>query len=186
MDTARAQSSTVGIITERVSDAARPVRLRAIYDQYAGPLYWYALALLGRPEEAEDVVHDVFLALLQRRGGTMIANPRAYLFKAARRRALDLRRRRGRRDHACSGTHVWWADLAASDMADHDLSIDIERAVGQLPTEQREVLALKLREGLTFRDIGQMLGIPANTAASRYRLALARLRDLLRGTGKDE
>jgi RNA polymerase sigma-70 factor (ECF subfamily) len=43
------------------------------------------------------------------------------------------------------------------------------------------VIALKLGEDLTFREIAQALGIPKNTAASRYRLALARLRALLEG-----
>jgi RNA polymerase sigma-70 factor (ECF subfamily) len=57
----------------------------------------------------------------------------------------------------------------------------VQRALGRLPLEQREVIALKLSEDLSFREIGQVLRIPANTAASRYRLALGRLRALLEG-----
>jgi RNA polymerase sigma-70 factor (ECF subfamily) len=49
-----------------------------------------------------------------------------------------------------------------------------------LPAEQREVVHLKLWEGLTFDQIAQLLDIPANTAASRYRYGLDKLRECLR------
>ena len=45
----------------------------------------------------------------------------------------------------------------------------------QLPADQREVVVLKIWAALTFTQIGEALGIPLNTAASRYRYALARL-----------
>jgi RNA polymerase sigma-70 factor (ECF subfamily) len=74
---------------------------------------------------------------------------------------------------------VSWIDLNACKPGDSELAVDVDRALRQLPPEQRAVVALKLSEDLTFREIGQALGIPKNTAASRYRLALARLRALL-------
>ena len=55
----------------------------------------------------------------------------------------------------------------------------IEEALAQLPAEQREVVVLKLWAGLSFPAIGEALDIPANTAASRYRYALERLRQHL-------
>ena len=53
-------------------------------------------------------------------------------------------------------------------------------ALGDLPPEQRAVVHLKLWEGMTFEAIAGLLGIPSNTAASRYRYALEKLRTLLR------
>jgi len=53
-------------------------------------------------------------------------------------------------------------------------------ALGQLPDEQRAVVHLKLWEGLTFEQIAAALDIPPNTAASRYRYGLDKLRERLR------
>ena len=57
----------------------------------------------------------------------------------------------------------------------------MSRFVARLPQEQREVVALKIDGGLTFAEIGEALSISANTAASRYRYALEKLRDSLGG-----
>jgi RNA polymerase sigma-70 factor (ECF subfamily) len=53
-------------------------------------------------------------------------------------------------------------------------------ALGELPVEQRAVVHLKLWEGLTFEAIAGLLEIPLNTAASRYRYGLDKLRERLR------
>jgi RNA polymerase sigma-70 factor (ECF subfamily) len=63
----------------------------------------------------------------------------------------------------------------------------LDRALASLPSEQRDVLALKLDAGLTFEEIAAALAMSPNTAASRYRYALEKLRAFLkesdRGTG---
>jgi RNA polymerase sigma-70 factor (ECF subfamily) len=57
----------------------------------------------------------------------------------------------------------------------------IERALAALPLEQREVIALKVDAGLTFAEIAEVTGVSPNTAASRYRYALEKLREHLGG-----
>ncbi len=54
----------------------------------------------------------------------------------------------------------------------------IQSAMSRLPDMYREVITLKVWGGLTFAEIGDALGIPANTAASRFRYGLAELRRL--------
>jgi RNA polymerase sigma-70 factor (ECF subfamily) len=54
------------------------------------------------------------------------------------------------------------------------------KALRELPTEQSEVVVLKVWEGFTFQQISQVLGIPAPTAASRYRYGLAKLSSMLK------
>jgi RNA polymerase sigma-70 factor (ECF subfamily) len=71
---------------------------------------------------------------------------------------------RGRPDHA-----------AASALPDDELAA----AVADLPPEQREVVALKIDGGLTFAEIGRVMGTSLDTAASRYRYALTKLRQTL-------
>ncbi|HXI51758.1 MAG TPA: sigma factor-like helix-turn-helix DNA-binding protein, partial [Candidatus Saccharimonadales bacterium] len=56
----------------------------------------------------------------------------------------------------------------------------LAEALAELPTEQRAVVHLKLWEGLTFEAIAEALGLPLNTAASRYRYAIDKLRQRLR------
>lgn len=150
----------------------------ALYDAHAGAIYRYPLALLGAPEESEDALQEVFLGLLRRTGEIMLANPQAYLFRAARNQALMVLRRRRRRQ-ATAG--LSWVDPQACGPTARELAIDLDRALRQLPPEQAEVIALKLGEGLAFREIAKILEIPMNTAASRYRLAVTRLRRLLEG-----
>ena len=56
----------------------------------------------------------------------------------------------------------------------------VQRALDDLPPDQRSVAHLKLWQGLTFEEIASVQGIPLNTAASRYRYAIEKLRSLLR------
>jgi RNA polymerase sigma-70 factor (ECF subfamily) len=62
---------------------------------------------------------------------------------------------------------------------DGDRAVRLEQALQMLPPTQRELIALKIEGGLTFAEIGSILGISPNTAASRYRYALAKLRTAL-------
>jgi RNA polymerase sigma-70 factor (ECF subfamily) len=163
--------------------AERGVDLEALYDAFGGPLYRYLVALLGSTEEAEDALQEVFLGLLRRPRQRPIEDLRAYLFRAARNQAMGVLRRRRRREE--TAPEASWIDSERLAYADRELAVDVDRALRQLPPAQREVLLLKLGEGLTFREIAALLGVRQNTAASRYRLAIARLRTLLGGDDDD-
>jgi len=153
--------------------------LAAIYDAHADALYRYLVSILGNPEEAEDALQEVFLNLARRPQRDYIRYLRPYLFRAAHNQAIVVLRRRKR--HEELPIAVSWIDLEACKPSDCELALDVDRALRQLPPEQRAVIVLKMGEDLTFREIGQVLDIPRNTAASRYRLAIARLRALLEG-----
>ena len=72
-------------------------------------------------------------------------------------------------------SEAWFeANIEGNDRANR-----LEEAVVQLPSEQREVVVLKIWGGLTFAQIAEQLEVPANTAASRYRYALTKLRETL-------
>jgi RNA polymerase sigma-70 factor (ECF subfamily) len=59
----------------------------------------------------------------------------------------------------------------------------VNRALEELPEEQREVVVMKLWGGLTFAEIGEAVGVPANTAATRYRYALEKMGGMLLAPG---
>ncbi len=177
---------TSGVLENLQAESADPTAegsagrdVAALYDDCAASLYRYLLTLLGHVGDAEDAVQEAFLGLMRRGGLRGIRDPRAYLFQAARRQALQVLRRRRRRDKESAAAEVTWIDTDAGLSGSHELALDIDRAMRQLSLEQREMIALKLSEGLSFREIAEVMGIPLNTAASRYRRALARLRELL-------
>lgn len=102
------------------------------------------------------------------------------LFASIRRAATDLARRdtrRVRREQAWErdGESGWFEPAPGGG----ERSAEIERALRRLPADQREVLVLKIWGELTFDEIARQLEIPLNTAASRYRYALAALRQEL-------
>jgi len=62
-------------------------------------------------------------------------------------------------------------------------SMALRQAFMRLPIEQREVVALKVFDGMTFEEIAKTIGVSVNTAASRYRYGVERLRRILEEDG---
>jgi RNA polymerase sigma-70 factor, ECF subfamily len=128
--------------------------------------------------DAEDVVQEAFVRFwrYQRRLG---GEPLGLVLVSIRRAACDLARReqrRSRREESVEGGVEDDAGIFETLGEHDDRRIAIEQGLQGLPEEQRQVLVLKIWGERTFEQIGADLGIPANTAASRYRYALLALR----------
>jgi len=148
----------------------------ALYDRCGAALYRAAATVLGSREEADDAVQDVFVALV-RAGDRLrgVRNLRAYVFAAVRRAAL-------RRLPSVGPVSLADHDVAAPrepEAVDADTEARLARAVAALPKAQREVIALHVDGGLTFAECGEALAVSPNTAASRYRYGIERLRAAL-------
>jgi RNA polymerase sigma-70 factor (ECF subfamily) len=166
--------------------AGREAAFAALYDQYAGRLYAVAQAITGSEADAEDAVHDTLLAVWRSRGAlSRVDNLAAYLFVALRRSAVRIVLRRQRAPRVAGGEDCP-EPAAAPPRPDQHRREQLERALAQLPQPQRDVVALRLDGELTFAEIGHVLEISPNTAASRYRLALEKLRELLAGLDADD
>ncbi|HOW69413.1 MAG TPA: sigma-70 family RNA polymerase sigma factor [Phycisphaerae bacterium] len=151
--------------------------LADLYDRCAGELYRYALMILADPAGAEDAVHQAFYKLLRSGQNTPeLREDQAYLRVAVRNECYSMLRR-GQRRTADSLSRL--LEPHSGQQEDADEREAIESALRVLPADQREVVHLKVFEGLTFREISGRIGVPLNTAASRYRYALERLRGLL-------
>lgn len=155
------------------------MELRKLYDDHAQTLFSFVLHLSRSEADTRDILQEIFCRLARDPSaiGT-VANPRAYLFQCAYRLFLDSRRRGAtREEHAAQSEPVF------QDPADPDESSfhhALEDAMSRLPSEQQAVVHLKLWQGCTFEEIASALGLSANTAASRYRYGLEKLRTLLR------
>jgi len=150
--------------------------LAIVYDLIAGDLFGAALWRTGSREDAADVVQEVFVRLA--RGGAALAKvrkPRAYLLTVTHRAAVDLLRCRRRTEPV---DDALLEPIAPTQDAGADAA-RISSLVRALPAVQREAVYLRHFVGLSFAEIGAATRVPTFTAASRYRLGLARLRKKL-------
>jgi len=161
------------------------IELERLYDEHAQALFAFLLNFTRDEEDTRDVLQDVFIKLARQpellRG---VRDERAFLLRLAHNAAIDLMRRRATRDKHHEAFSVDAQALSpfapATDPDEQAFRIELSQALGELPSEQRAVVHLKLWEGLTFEQIAEALGIPPNTAASRYRYGLDKLRERLR------
>jgi len=154
--------------------------LAEVFEQWRRPLCNYAYALTQSDHVAEDAVADAMVGLLKAgRRLRRVQNPRAYLFGAVRHAAW--RNGRGARK-AKTTDEATDRHSAGRDPAE---ALAVKDALMALPEEQREVVVLKVHGRLTFAEIAQVAGISPNTAASRYRYAIEKLRRDL-GDSDDE
>jgi RNA polymerase sigma-70 factor (ECF subfamily) len=162
-----------------------PDDLARLYDGHARALFAFALNLTRSEADARDVLQEVFCRLAARPALLEgVRNERAFMLRLAHNQAVDLFRRRttrekpelAREDEASTGH-----PFAASARADEEgFRRALADALGELPPEQRAVVHLKLWEEATFEEIAEVLAISPNTAASRYRYAIDKLRVQLR------
>jgi RNA polymerase sigma-70 factor (ECF subfamily) len=142
-----------------------------------------AQSILHDEDEAEDVVQDTLLRAWRRGSTHDIDNWGGYVSRAVYWNALKRRARR-RSNVSMDGDTARGLAGKATDGEEQRLSpLELERAIAELPLPQQTVVRLRFYVGLSFREVGQALSISANTAASRTRYALQKLRRSL-GVGE--
>lgn len=146
--------------------------IESLYRRHGSALLLFAAAISGERSRAQDAVHQVFLKLLEDGNLRRAVDKKAYLF-ACVRNAVRNEARMQQRNLPLEEESAWF-DPPARDYA---AELSIRRGLAALPEDQREVIVLHLWGELTFSQIAGLLDINANTAASRYRYALARLRE---------
>ena len=157
--------------------------LERLYDEHAQRLYAYLLNFTRDESDTRDILQEVFIKVARK--PEVVANAkdeRAFLIRLSHNCAVDFIRRRAALsksyDALASEQLVLFAP--GDDPDARAFRNELGAALGQLPAEQREVVHLKLWEGLTFEQIAEALEISPNTAGSRYRYGLDKLREVLR------
>ena len=159
--------------------------IERLYDEHAQPLYAFLLNFTRDEADTRDLLQEIFVRLS--REPKLLAGvreERAFLIRLAHNAAIDLIRRRGTRERTKENFAAEMISpfAPASDLDETVFRDELAAALGELPEEQRAVVHLKLWEGLTFGEIAAALDVSPNTAASRYRYGIDKLRGRLRPT----
>ena len=147
------------------------------FDEYHQAVYSFAWRLTGRPDVAEDITQECFLALLRapQRFDPERGSMKVYLFAIARNLAL-----KQYRDDRTGDPLEDSDDLVAIDPRESlDVASAVRAAVGSLPRLQQEALILFEYQGVTLEEIAQIVGAEVGTVKSRLHRARERLRRML-------
>jgi RNA polymerase sigma-70 factor (ECF subfamily) len=159
------------------------MELERLYDDHAQALFAFLLNFTHDDHDTRDLLQEIFVRLAKQPELLNDArDERAFLIRLAHNAAIDQMRRRGARQK--------YQEQLAGEMSGIFATVEnpdeaafreaLSGALVELPVEQRMVVHLKLWENLTFEQIADALDIPPNTAASRYRYGIDKLREQLR------
>ena len=180
MDTSSAANAAteVAICLRRVA-AGDVTALEQLFDLAAPRLLRYAYAVTRNRVDAEDAVQAAVLKLTRAASSLpTVRHPWAYLLKIVRNESLRILSRRRPMQSLWEGLIGRSKPVEPLEQAEQEAAI--QAALQRLPTEQAEVVVLKIWENLTFQEIADVTGESLNTVASRYRYALAKLEQTLR------
>jgi len=158
--------------------------LSRIYEKYLNNLLTLAMALLNDTGAAEDVVHDVFVSFAKSAGSFKLRGSlKSYLGTCVINRARDRMRKNQRQS-----TRPDKKDLKSSEENEPDQMVicseeskQLNDAIAQLPGRQREVIILRLKGEMKFKEIARLQSASISTIQGRYRYGLDKLRSLLDG-----
>jgi RNA polymerase sigma-70 factor, ECF subfamily len=164
--------------------------LEELYRDHAPALFRFVVRLTGNEADTRDVLQEIFVRLAKSPhllDG--VAAPRSYLFRMAHRLVIDRHRREKARRHYDDRAWQERGETFARPEPPGDdaewMQKTLASSLDALPPEQKAVVVLKVWAEMTFAEIAEVLDISANTAASRYRYALDKLRDELRPLHRD-
>jgi RNA polymerase sigma-70 factor (ECF subfamily) len=162
-----------------------PSALEMIWSEYSSDLLGYLAGLHCSRVDAEDTLQEVFVTIARKRATVAAARLlKPYLFQLARNVALN-RIKRSKRIQGRAGCASDWLTPVDSAEPDEHRIQKLVAALAKLPEKQRSVLVLKFYRDKTLREIGTMLGISENTAASCFRYGIDKLRQIMAG-GQNE
>jgi RNA polymerase sigma-70 factor (ECF subfamily) len=149
------------------------------------PVARFLTAMIGRTDIVPDLCQEVFLRVFLARAGYRETGAfPAWVYRIARNVAHDaLRREHARLKPLTNQTLSTTTDTPDAPCEQQELAQAVARALAELPAALRDVIVLRHYEGMSFPEIGKLLGVPASTLRSRFEVGLARLRSRLREQG---
>lgn len=157
--------------------------LERLYDEHAQALFAFLLNFTRNENDTRDLLQEVFIRIARQPDLLRtVRNEQSFLIRLAHNAAIDLIRRRETREkyHEQAVEEISGVFASSENLDEQSFRSALAAALGELPAEQRAVVHLKLWGNLTFEQIAEALEIPQNTAASRYRYGIDKLRERLR------
>ncbi len=145
-------------------------KTQELYRRYRTAVYHLALSYLHNPSAAEDVLQDVFVALLET--VEPVRQPRAWLLTATRHRCLNVLRDT-RLEMACDTLPEAGCDGVSDD------ALFVEQMLSLLSEEERRAFVLHYLDGFRYREIAEGLELPVGTVQSRCHAARKKLKAAL-------
>ena len=160
-----------------------PLDISQLFDRFGEAMYRYLTVKLGSPDDAEDVLQEAFFRLVKYSFRLRFVHDlRAFAFRTARNEANRFLQRRIHSEQATRPAAGFAESLRRSYSGPDGLSEQaVSSALARIPDEQREVIVLRIFEGLSFREIAAVSGQSINTVASRYRYGIEKMRALMEG-----
>jgi RNA polymerase sigma-70 factor (ECF subfamily) len=161
--------------------------LETLYDRHRVLAYSLAMRMLGSPTDAEDVVQESFLGVW-RSANTYRpdrSGARSWLLSIVHHRSIDRLRGRQSRIQGVAleeGMNVPDSQDVWREVADRLTGEDVQRALAQLPPDQRETIELAYFKGYTHSQIAELMKVPLGTVKGRMRIGLHKLKSVLEGS----
>jgi RNA polymerase sigma-70 factor (ECF subfamily) len=173
-------------ILERISDGDKSA-VQDCLDAYGALIWSLARRFLGNESDAEDAVQDIYIAIWSAAGqfDASIASEITFISTIARRRLIDRIRKSGRRPITESLDNEASAPpqpAVASGLEESAEIAKVERALGTMRPENREILSMSLYEGYSHSEIASHMEIPLGTVKTRVRRGLMQIREQLQVT----
>jgi RNA polymerase sigma-70 factor (ECF subfamily) len=155
--------------------------LQAAFERFERPLIAYAMRLLdGNIESARDCVQDTFLSLCRESQSHVEGHIDAWLFKTCRNRAMDHHRREARMTIDTDSSALATASAPPNDPVTQLMQMDekqqLQYQINRLPKREQEVLALRLGQGLSYKQIADITDLSVSNVGVLIHQAVTRLR----------
>ena len=162
-----------------IDEPAQKTKFETVYHQYRGLMYYVAYRILNNPSDAEDAVHDAFVAIakhIQNISDPVCPKTQSYVVTIVENKAIDLYRRKQRRG-------------ALPLEETEELSVSPQEPMGlaecilKLPPNYRQVILLKYHQGLSCKEIAALLGMSLPAVQKLDQRAKEKLRQLAEKEG---
>lgn len=150
------------------SENKKDTAFRSLYDRYSSPLFRFIYRFTSNQQIAEEILHDIFIQLLNDKYNASEGNLRSWLFTVAKNKSLN---------HVKKASFEISEDLVIANAASesdleqslitHNLFKNLSLVESHLPTDLKQIWSLR-KQGLDYQQISQVLSIPIGTVKSRF------------------
>jgi RNA polymerase sigma-70 factor, ECF subfamily len=158
-----------------------------LYKNYYIFLCLIAEHIIRNRSDAEEIVSDVFIKLWNNRNIDINSSVKGYLIKAVRNTAINyLQKQKNAKqltdniDHLDAESLFWDHNYPLGKLFEQEITGILQKGIALLPEGCREIFLLSRSRELTYNDIANELGISVNTVKSQMKIALSRLRVVLK------